>query len=413
MEVSVITPEKISEWLKEVEERPTSGSIIIQYIANRLSDLTARNEELLAENIELRSGRKVEEYESRITNLEYQLDLLKRQMGGQAAADVRPDETSSLLIYTPQGEVLRVEFNAAELVSGGTAAGFREGEVSAGMHPRLLATGSLQELLCVFDSGRTQTMPVSAIPSAGPEGLSWRQAPSSQPSGQVPLLEPRGVEELAFLLPIARMALSDFAVQASRRGFVKKIKRSLLENYISKDYIGSGVKLPSDRTCDMAFCNESDLFVMVSREGFLFSMPAADLPFSVEEALRLGMADHIVSAFAVNPDPAAGGPELSILVVTQTGKVVTRNVSWLEPAGSFKSHGQPVFSKERRSSGVRVAAAALANEADWGLALSSDGKIAAHMIADLLGSGTLPVDQPSGEILGFSVLSSPKSRMHK
>ncbi len=102
------------------------------------------------------------------------------------------------------------------------------------------------------------------------------------------------------------MALSDFAVQASRRGFVKKIKRVLLENYISKDYIGSGVKLPSDRTCGMAFCNETDLFVMVSREGFLFSMPAADLPFSVEEALRLGMADHIVSAFAVKPGGCSG-----------------------------------------------------------------------------------------------------------
>ena len=113
----MITPDKISEWLKEVEERPSSGSIIIQYIANRLSDLTARNEELLAENIELRSGRKVEEYESRITNLEYQLDLLKRQFGGQLPANAQPVETSSLLVYTPQGQVLRVELDPAELVS--------------------------------------------------------------------------------------------------------------------------------------------------------------------------------------------------------------------------------------------------------------------------------------------------------
>ncbi len=182
----MITPDKISEWLKEVEERPSSGSIIIQYIANRLSDLTARNEELLAENIELRSGRKVEEYESRISNLEYQLDLLKRQMGGQVPENAPPAGTSSLLIYTPQGQVLRLELDRSELVSGGVVAGFRDGEISAEMHPHLLATGSRQELLCVFDTGRTLAMPVSAIPPAGLQDLSWRQAPSGQASGGAP-----------------------------------------------------------------------------------------------------------------------------------------------------------------------------------------------------------------------------------
>lgn len=398
----MITHEKIAEWLKEVEERPSSGSIIIQYIANRLSELTVRNEELLAENIELRSGRKVEEYESRITNLEYQLEMLKRQVGGQIpASDVtlslesQAAETASLLVYNPRGEVLRVEMDASKLASGDVIAGFRDGETPAEIPLRLLATGTRQELLFVFDSGRTQTLPVSAIPAADPQNLSWRQSF---------LQEPRGIEELAFLLPIARMALFEFAVQASRRGFVKKIKRALLETHISKDYIGSGTKQPSDRTCGMAFCGSDDLFAMVSREGFIFSMPVERLPFSVEEALRLGMADHIIGSFAVKPGSATDGKKPFLLVVTQNGKAVQRDVDWLEPASSFKTHGQPVFSKERRLSGVRVVAAELAGEEDWALALRSDGKITIHRMADLFGSGSLLAGQAPADILGFAVL---------
>jgi DNA gyrase/topoisomerase IV subunit A len=290
------------------------------------------------------------------------------------------------------------------LVSGGVVASFREGEVSAENRPRLLVTGSRQELLFVFDSGRTATMPVSAIPAAGAQGLTWEQAA---------LQEPRGVEELAFILPIARMALTEHAVQASRRGFVKKIKRVLLENYITKDYIGSGVKLPSDRTCGMALCNEGDLFVMVSREGFLFSMLVENLPFSIEEALRLGSADHIMAAFAVKPASASGGVQPSILVVTQNGKAVNRDVGWLDPAGSFNTHGHPVFSKERRLAGVRVAAAALAGVDDWGLALRSDGKITAHKAADLFGSGTLLEGQSLAEIVGFSVFDNGSTAKSK
>jgi hypothetical protein len=64
----MINPDQIEEWIHEVEQRPSSAGLIIEYISRRLRDLTARNEELLAENISLRMGKKVEEYESRIAN---------------------------------------------------------------------------------------------------------------------------------------------------------------------------------------------------------------------------------------------------------------------------------------------------------------------------------------------------------
>jgi hypothetical protein len=56
----VITPKKIEEWIQEVEERPNSAPIILQYISNRLRDLSDRNEQLLAENIALLSGKRFE-----------------------------------------------------------------------------------------------------------------------------------------------------------------------------------------------------------------------------------------------------------------------------------------------------------------------------------------------------------------
>jgi BMFP domain-containing protein YqiC len=125
----VITPEKIEDWIKEVEQRPGSASLILRYIANRLRDLSERNEELLAENIALRTRERVEEYQRRITSLEYQLNLLKRQFGGElprieGAAAVEqssfaaPDTTLSLLIYDAAGHVLRIEADPTSLTSG-------------------------------------------------------------------------------------------------------------------------------------------------------------------------------------------------------------------------------------------------------------------------------------------------------
>jgi predicted RNase H-like nuclease (RuvC/YqgF family) len=72
---------KIDEWMKEAEERPESAVTIVKLIARRLRELTERNEELLAENIALQNGTRVEEYQKRIAHLEYQLDLLKRRFG--------------------------------------------------------------------------------------------------------------------------------------------------------------------------------------------------------------------------------------------------------------------------------------------------------------------------------------------
>jgi DNA gyrase/topoisomerase IV subunit A len=393
----LITPDKIDEWIHEVEERPASAPLIIRYIANRLSELTSREEELAAENIELLSGRRVEEYESRIASLEYQLELLKRQLGGEivlpseAPTSVPIHETVSMLVYNPLGQVLRVQAEPGEMVSGQLIARLT-GEVSqGGFQPSVLATPSHDELLFIFDSGRTVAHPIAQLPEMAAEELDWQQAF---------LEEPRIKEELAVIQPITTMPLYDLSIQSSRKGYVKKVNTQTFTSHLEEDYIGTGVKLPADKTCGLTFANRAGLFVMVSQEGYIFSMPAERLPTAIEEVIHLGISDHIVSTFMVAKEP-------TILFITQNGKAVNRDTSWLEPANSFKSRGQPLLSKERREAGTRIVGAAPVDDAAWGAFLLADGRLFGYALNDLLAKGSLGLEQAGLQIVAFSQFHLP------
>jgi DNA gyrase/topoisomerase IV subunit A len=396
----VISPDKIDEWVREVEERPASAELIIRYIARRLSELSARDEEVVAQNIELLSGRKVEEYENRIASLEYQLELLKRQLGGEvilptAVPTREPQEGKiEVLLYHPHGQVLRLEKSSSEFKSGQTISKM-EGEVTpGGIPPALLTTFPQEELLFIFDSGRTVKHPVSMLPRQDEGQPEWQKAF---------LEEPRVKEELAAIQPIGKMPLFELSIQASRRGYVKKMKTSFFTSHLEEDYIGSGVKVRADKTCGLTFANKNDLFVMVSQEGYIFSMQAEQLPTAIEEVLQLGITDHIVSMFNAAQKP-------SLLFITQNGKAVHRDTGWLEPANSFKSKGQAILSKERRESGIRIASASPVDEMDWVAILQADGSLTVYKVDDLLAAGSVISSQTANSILAFSVfsISEPK-----
>jgi DNA gyrase/topoisomerase IV subunit A len=388
----MITPEKIDEWIKEVEERPTSAGNILRYIAQRLSDLTARNEELLNENIALRLEKKVEEYEGRIANLEYQLDILKRQVISGIVTDalqetaVAVPRTASLILYNGLGQILRVEFDPTELASASQLAQFSGGVHSEGFHPRLLATSSQEELLFVFDSGRAVTAPVSAIPSSDQGRLDWEEAF---------LQEPRGSEELATIIPIAKMTLAELCIQTSRRGFVKKMNGSFFESCVSNSFVGTGTKQKQDKTCALLLCGKSDLFVIVSKEGRAFTMEASKLPITIEPVFQIGATDHIVTTLLVAKKP-------NLMLITNSGKAVFRETQWLEQAVTFRTQGQPIFSKARRDSGTWIVGAGTVDDNDWGAALTSTGLLAFHKVRDLYENGSLG----ESNILDFVIYGS-------
>lgn len=394
----MISPDKIDEWIQEVEQRPASAELIIRYIANRLSELARRDEELAAQNIELLSGRKVQEYENRIASLEYQLELLKRQLGGEVILPTelpQPtpiQETIHVLVYHPLGRVFHLEMDPQELASGQSLAKII-GQVSPDeKEPSLLVTHAQEELLFIFDSGRSLTHPVTELPLSRADNLDWQQAFYE---------EPRMREELAAIQPIAKMPLYEVCIQSSRRGFVKTTKMTSFTSHLAEGYIGSGVKLPADKTCGLTFAHPGDCFVMVSQEGYIFSMTVERLPIAIEEVIHLGITDHIVAAFVTSQ-------KSSILFITQNGKAVHREVSWLEGAASFKTKGQPILSKERRQAGIRLVGAAAVDETDWGIFLDVDGTLSLHQLKDLLARGSVTSGQSTSSLLSFRAFNAPK-----
>jgi hypothetical protein len=382
----LITPNQIEEWLREVEARPASAPLILRQIANRLRELATRNEELLSENIALMTEKKIEDYEHRIANLEYQIELLKRNVSSVEETPVV--DSFSILVYNNLGQVFRIEAPPEELVSGKLLTKIINPIPFEGNEPRLLFTGTQEELLCVFDSGRSVAMPVEAIPSIQASALDWQDAFQH---------ELRGIEGLVFILPIAKMAMADFCIQTSRRGYVKKIMENSLETFIASGYVGTGVILPADRTCCLGFCAKEDLWLLVSQEGYNQTMEISRIPFTIEEAMRLSNIDHIVSAFSPGQKP-------SIIFVTQNGKVVQRETTWLEPATSFKSQGQPILSRSRRDVGVRLVSAAAVRAEDWCAVLTSDGCLSLYQIEHLFNRGSLFEVESQLEVVDFTVL---------
>lgn len=387
----MISPEKIEQWVEEVQQRPASAELIIRFIANRLRDLSGRNEELLAENIALMTEKRVEEFEQRIAHLEYQLDVLKRQFSGElptptagASAEPQPASTS-VLVYNSLGKVLRTEINPSTSPEPTQIASL-QGDLHYQQHPiRLLATPSTEELLYFFSSGRVATGPVEAIPvSLSSEEHSWGHAPA--------LHEPLAGEKLVCIRPISRIAVADYFVQASRRGSVKKIGTNMAQSILANRYLGAGIKQPPDEAYELLLCHKDDLIVLVSSQGFLAPVVLAQLPFSVVEAVRLETYDYIMAALVA-------APKRSLVVMTQAGKIVHRTAEDLETVTPQKKKGISLYSQSRRAAGVRVVGAAAVSQQDRAISLHSDGSLFLHHVQTIMNAGAI---EPHGSVLAFA-----------
>jgi DNA gyrase/topoisomerase IV subunit A len=393
----LVTPEKIEEWIQEVQQRPSSASTIIQYIANRLRELDDWNEKLRGENLDLRSGSRVDEYEREIKTLKYQLDLLKRQFNGgvdELGMEVTPVETEpemkTMLVYGPNGGVTKVNVEKTGLEDGGIICRINNYPTIESEPPRLLVVPSTEELMFIFTSGRIITLPAASIKPIEDSsvGVDWGKA-------YIPA-EPNVGETLACISPITRISLSDFYLQVSRRGFSKKIRVALASSIIDNKFIGTGVKVAADQVLNLYMGSTGERFVFVSYEGYLRYIPEELMPFAIVEAMRLGKSDHLVSVFTLAEDQ-------SVLVMTQIGKVIHRSVESLDLAKELTRKGRMIYSTARREQGVRVIGASAAFEGDWGIALHQDGTVTCHPISDLIGIGSMPVN---GELIDFTTFSN-------
>jgi len=390
---------KIDEWMKEAEERPESAVTIVKLVARRLRELTERDEELLAENIALQNGTRVEEYQKRIAHLEYQLDLLKRRFGvdGDTLVELpaKPVEstTSSMLIYNAQGRVFRIELNP-RAVSGGNAEAKELGRITSDMvtdhePPRLLTVPSNEEIVLLFTSGRVDTVTVSDIPTVELGGAwDWNQA--ALPN------EPRAGELLACITPFSHLPLSDFFLQISRRGCVKKTMTSMAQSILANHYIGKGALQKSDQPFDLMLCKKQERLAFVTYEGHLLGLDIDDLSYASEERIRLTATDYVIASFTTRPNE-------SLLFVTQTSKVIHRESKSLELPKSANAKGQTLIPPSRLEQGVRFMGAASVRDGDQVVVLDATGRLSLHEAGAMTGAGSI---EAGGLILSIGLIQA-------
>jgi DNA gyrase/topoisomerase IV subunit A len=382
---------KIDEWMKEAETRPESAVTIVRLIARRLLDLSARNEELLAENIALQNGTRVEEYQKRIAHLEYQLDLLKRRFGSDGAElaelpmQSAAPSTLSLLAYNTYGRILRVVLNPTVQFLGRIV----DETLQNSEQPRLLAVPSNEEVLLLFTSGRVSTCAVENL-STVELGSEWMWANAALPD------EPRAGEWLACVMPISHLPLSEFFMQVSRRGFVKKTMISMAQSILGNHYLGKGTLQKSDQPFDVRLTLKKDIFAFVTLEGKLLGLEVNELPYSAEDRIKLTASDYVIASFAPHTDQ-------SMLFVTQTGKVIHREHDSIELSKSPLAKGQALISPARLEQGVRFIGAASARDSDRLFVLDAKGKLKIHSAESVTGSGSIEAD---GLILSIGVISA-------
>ena len=386
--------QKIEEWIKEAEARPESAVTIVRLVAKRLRELAERNEELLTENIALQNGTRVEEYEKRIAHLEYQLDLLKRRFGAddsllaELPASALEKTTLSLLAYNTYGRIFRIE-----LTSDASAVGRILDETLPNSEPaRLLAVASNEEVFLLFTSGRVSTCAVNNIPAVECGGQ-WAWEKAALPD------EPRAGEFLVCVMPVSPLPLSDFFLQVSRRGCVKKTMTSMAQSVLGNHYLGRGALQKLDQPFDVTLCRKGDRFAFVTLEGKLLGLGVNELPYSVEDRIKLTASDYVVASFVPHPEEA-------MLFVTQTGKVIHREQEGLELSKSPLAKGQALISPARLEQGVRFIGAASVAADDKIAVLDSNGNINVHSAETIMGAGSI---EAAGVILSIGVIQAETS----
>ncbi len=384
----MITRARIEDWIRQVQAAPAAAPIIIRQITDRLLELDTINEQLRAENQELTSGNRIREYERKITELEFQLDLLKRQVsGGEAPAAAPSPEVAEFLLYSDHGQLLRFQLAASALVDRAAAARIGGSLMPESYRVGLLPVDRRDRILFQFSSGRTADLPVEEIPVSQGDGLQWEEAYS---------LSLRSMEELVTALPITRLSWFSHVIQVSRFGYARKLANNYLQTFISSHNTGKGVKFEFDRVLALVLCNEEDLFVAVSKAGTALSLSAANLPVALEEILRFKVGDFLVAAGTL-------AAEQSLIAVTQAGVAYRQPAAWYQTSKPAERKTR-LLGGEKVEPGFALAGAAAAGEEDWGLLLREDGELFTFKVAGLSQRGT-PLYPPSeARALALAVL---------
>jgi DNA gyrase/topoisomerase IV subunit A len=225
-------------------------------------------------------------------------------------------------------------------------------------------------------------------------GGEWMWASAALPD------EPRAGEWLACIMPVSQLPLSEFFLQVSRRGCVKKTMTSMAQSILGNRYLGKGTLQKSDQPFDVRLTRKKDLFAFVTLEGKLLGLDVDELPYSAEDRIKLTASDYVIASFVPRPQD-------SLLFVTQTGKVIHRESNSLELSKSSLARGQALISPVRLEQGIRFIGAASLRDTDRIAALDARGNLTVHEAGAISGSGSIAADDV---ILSIGVIPAEASR---
>ncbi len=355
----MIKPNKIQEWIQEIEERPLAAPFLVRTLSARLLELDEINESLRAENLTLRTDKKIQEYERRIADLEYQIELLKRQVQGEIKLVTNQ---AYLLIYDTEGHLLIRDFSPQELASGGGFAPISQFEAPHSDDIHMLAVEPHDELMFVMDSGRVSTQTASELPLAG-DDTTWQNTFT---------FDMRSGERLVTIVPITRAPFIQSVVQVSRKGAARSIKKDLFQSFLASHQVGKGVRSPADAPLGLSLCNSDEVFVVVSHSGFTGAFQPQKLSITLEEIIKLDMKDYLVSAFTIRSDQ-------KLVIALENGDLYFQTNPWQDAQDADGSKRRLLFGSSRSSS-VRIVEAVSAAEGSWAFQLDQQGSITVRLI---------------------------------
>jgi hypothetical protein len=123
------------------------------------------------------------------------------------------------------------------------------------------------------------------------------------------------------------------------------------------------------------------------------------LSYAAEERIRLAAMDYVIGSFIIPAD-------MSLLCVTQTGKVIQRDRNSIEVSRSSSTKGQSLIPPSRLEQGVRFMGAAAVKYTDQIAILDVSGKINIHDVEAMTGSGSIEANGLAGEAVSIGLIQA-------
>ena len=357
----MIKSSKIQEWINEIEERPMIAPFIVRRLSDRLLELDQLNEELRSENLLLSTGQKTAELERRIAELEYQIELLKRQVHEDPASTY--SDTANLLIYDTEGRILTHQFSPRTILSAGVQLSL-QGTKAHRDDVHLLVAVPQDELVMLMHTGRIATMKAKEIVHPASDPLTWEKAFK---------LDLRSGEKLASVAAITQAPFCEHFIQVTRKGYARSFPQDLFQTFLSRRNLGKGVKSDADQLLCLLLGSAEDILVLVSRGGYISALPVSRLTVGLEEIMRLDMQDYLVAAFIIHP-------EQLLVIAAEDGELLVQKNPWGDPADA-NGIKRRVLARSKAGS-LHLMGAGAAGSGSTAFLLSSSGEINVQRITE-------------------------------